>query len=137
MRFINILTEFNASISKVHFNDRIIFNETSLIIFKFIERFNVVPNDSFIEDLKSAIETVISKSESVHFGELENYLILSIEQASEPNNIIFKSFYYDFAFETINSKISTNTYSFISFHDLPFNPYLEFGLDTQDKEISL
>lgn len=137
MSFISINSEFSASISKIHFNNRIVFNETSLLIYKCIDRFNMVPNDRFIEDLKMAIETVIDKSDSVHFGELENYLILSIDQASEPNKINFKSYYYDFAFENINSMLSTNTYQFISFQDLPFNPYLEFGLNTNDKEISL
>lgn len=134
MPYIKIISEFKASVANVHFDDRVVFNETTYTLNTFIEKFQVVPNDTLIEDLKCAIENLISKSEYVHFGELENNLANSIYSADQVSDIVFSHNWSDFFFEDINTNLKNNKYTFSSFQTAKFNPFLELGLDLYNSE---
>lgn len=116
MEFSKIITLFDGVIGDVHFDNENSYYAADLAIGAIVERFNVLPEKRFILGLKDCIERLISKSDWIHYGQLENDMIESVQTAESLSNIKFNHDGNAWCFEWFNREIKENKFTFESFN---------------------
>lgn len=101
---------FKGYINTVEFGNEAVFRSVEAVLYEINNEFEDISlKNTFIEDLRKAVNTVYSKS-NWKIDEIEDHLTDCVVRAESFSELKLKVDYYENVFETINNNIKNGSY---------------------------
>jgi hypothetical protein len=106
----SVVQSFKGYLNSVEFDNEAVFRSVEAVLYEIDNEFEDISlKNTFIEDLRNAVNTVYSKS-NWKIDEIEDCLTDCVARAESFSELKLKVDYYENVFETINNNIKNGSY---------------------------
>lgn len=106
----SVVQSFKGYINTVEFDSEAVFRSVEAVLYEINDEFDdIALKNTFIEDVRNAVNTVYSKS-NWKIDEIEDHLTDCVARAESFGELKLKVDYYEDVFDTINNNIKNGSY---------------------------
>lgn len=106
----SVVQSFKGYINTVEFDSEAVFRSVEAVLYEINDEFDdIALKNTFIEDVRNAVNTVYSKS-NWKIDEIEDHLTDCVARAESFSELKLKVDYYEKVFDTINNNIKNGSY---------------------------